>query len=159
MGVSGHFISNLNTVGYHIIQISINFANMRSFHYYNHSCAIINKEKEVYIMNATRQAIIYVGLNDAITHMQKFETEKYLSLLKKVCHSYHVAFSVNVINGGYFHEDGTYVEENTLNLTLLDVPDETVQEIAKDLCAFFHQESVMVSYADCKVHFISESLE
>ena len=102
---------------------------------------------------------IYVGLNDRETKKQKFDTEKYVSLLKSVCQSYHVAFSTNTITGGYFHDDGTYVEENTLVLMMLDVPDETVQEIAKDLCTFFHQESVMVTYSDAQVHFVKETIE
>ena len=104
----------------------------------------------------TRQAKIYVGLNDATKHEQLFEKERYVSVLKNVCRSYHTAFSYDVINGGYFHEDGTYVEENSLELTLLDVSDELVKEIAKDLCAFFHQESVMVIYSEPEVEFIQE---
>ncbi len=104
----------------------------------------------------TRQAKIYVGLNDATKHEQLFEKERYVSVLKNVCRSYHTAFSFDVINGGYFHEDGTYVEENSLELTLLDVSDELVKEIAKDLCVFFHQESVMVVYSEPEVEFIQE---
>ena len=104
----------------------------------------------------TRQAKIYVGLNDATRHEQLFEKERYVSVLKNVCRSYRTAFSFDVINGGYFHEDGTYVEENSLELTLLDVSDELVKEIAKDLCAFFHQESVMVVYSEPEVEFIQE---
>ena len=104
----------------------------------------------------TRQAKIYVGLNDATKHEQLYEKERYISVLKNVCRSYHTAFSFDVINSGYFHEDGTYVEENSLELTLLDVSDELVNEIAKDLCAFFHQESVMVVYSQPEVEFIQE---
>lgn len=110
------------------------------------------------IMEDMMQTTIYIGLNDSVTHEQKFETEKYLSILKSVCQSYHVAFSVNVISGGYFHEDGTYVEETTLVLMMLDVDAVTVNEIAKDLCVFFNQESVMVTTAPAKVHFVHERL-
>ena len=107
----------------------------------------------------TLQSTIYIGLNDADTGEQKFRTEKYISILKGVCQSYHVAFSMHLISGGYFHEDGRYTEENTLSLMLLGVPQETVIEIAKDLCAFFHQESVMVTTSPCSVVFVKESLE
>lgn len=105
-----------------------------------------------------QQTTIFVGLNDADTHVQKFDTERYLSILKKVCRAYRVAFSVNTVNGGYFHDDGSYVEETTLSLTLLDVPKETVTEIAQDLCAFFHQESVLVTEAAANAYFIREQL-
>lgn len=104
------------------------------------------------------QSTIYVGLNDADSHVQKFDTERYLAILKNVCHAYRVAFSVHIVDGGYFHEDGSYVEEKTLTLSLLDVPGKTVREIARDLCAFFHQESVMVSVSSAEVFFVKESI-
>ncbi len=107
----------------------------------------------------TLQTTIYIGLNDAATGVQKYDTEKYLSILKNVCHSYRVAFSVHQINGGYFHEDGRYTEENTLVLLLVGVPEETVMEIAKDLCAFFQQESVMVTSSVSSVVFVREHLQ
>ena len=106
----------------------------------------------------TLQHTIYIGLNDAETGMQKFSSEKYGSILKNVCKSYRVAFSVQMINGGYFHEDGRYTEENTLMLTLMNIPEQTVTEIAKDLCAFFHQESVMVTSSPSSVVFIHDEL-
>ena len=107
----------------------------------------------------TTQSTIYIGLNDADTGAQKFDTEKYLSILKNVCRNYQVPFSVHRIDGGYFHEDGRYAEENTLSLMLMDVPEETVLEIAKDLCAFFHQESVLVTSSPCSAVFVKEQLD
>ena len=104
------------------------------------------------------QTRIYVGLNDAETGVQKFDTGKYLGILKNVCRNYRVAFSVNTISGGYFHEDGRYTEENTLVLMLMDVPEEVTTEIARDLCAFFHQESVMVTTSPCSTVFVQERL-
>ncbi|MBE6994141.1 MAG: DUF3574 domain-containing protein [Ruminococcaceae bacterium] len=107
----------------------------------------------------TVQSAIYVGLNDAETGVQRFDTEKYVSILRNVCRHYHVAFSFHLTNGGYFHDDGRYTEENTLVLMLMEVPEETVTLIAKDLCAFFHQESVMVTTSPCAVVFVREGLD
>ena len=107
----------------------------------------------------TRQSMIYIGLNDSETGQQKFSTDRYLSILKNVCRSYQAAFSVQEINGGYFHEDGRYTEETTLVLTLMNIEDELVLEIAKDVCAFFNQESVMVTSSPTSVVFVSESLD
>ena len=106
----------------------------------------------------SQQTTIYVGLNDSETGAQKFETNKYLSVLKNVCRSYHVAFSVQLIKGGYFYEDGRYTEENTLRLTLMNAPEEEVIEIAKDLCVFFNQESVMVTSSETSMIFVNEKL-
>ena len=106
----------------------------------------------------TIQYKIYIGLNDADSGEQKLGTERYESALKNVCRHYGVAFSVHRINGGYYHEDGRYTEENTLELMLMNVSAETVEDIARDLCAFFHQESVMITESPCAVHFISETI-
>ncbi len=91
------------------------------------------------------EARIYVGLSDKDSHEQLFDTEKYKSVLKGICKNYHAPFSVQVIEGGYYHDDGSWVEENTLLITLLRTPAKTVYAIAKDVCVFFHQESVMVT--------------
>ena len=109
-------------------------------------------------MKKTKCVQIYVGLNDSVTHEQKFDTEKYVDILKDVCRNYHVAFSVYTVNGGYFHDDGSYVEETSLILTLMDTDKKIVEEIAKDLCVFFHQESVMVTASDSEVYFVEERI-
>lgn len=105
-----------------------------------------------------KQTTIYIGLNDSETGVQMFDSEKYLSILKNACRSLHVAFSVQEIHGGYFHEDGRYTEENTLMLMLMDVPEQTAMELAKDFCVFFHQESVMVTSSPSSVVFIKETI-
>ncbi len=100
---------------------------------------------------------IYIGLNDMDTKIQKFETSKYLSVLKNVCISYQVPFSVNVIEGGYIHESGEYTMENSLVLSLIDVEKPIVEEIARDLCTFFRQESVLITADRLETYFISNS--
>ena len=110
-------------------------------------------------MANVKQTNIYIGLNDSQTHEQKFDTQKYVSLLKGVCFSYHLSFSMQYVDGGCFHEDGTFVNENSLMLTLLDVPDEIIEDVARDLCAFFNQESVMVTTTTADIRFIQEKIE
>ena len=101
---------------------------------------------------------IYVGLNDAVTRKQKYSVERYTGILKQICFSYHVAFSVSLSQGGYFHEDGQYTEENSLILTLIDTDKTLVEEIAKDLCVFFNQESVLITEDQVKAYYIQEKL-
>ena len=102
---------------------------------------------------------IYVGLNDSVTKTQIFETEKYINILRNVCFAYHTPFSFDVEEGGYIHENGEYTRETSLILSLIDTDTKTVNEIAKDLCVFFHQESVMITDNLIRTYFISETLE
>ena len=101
---------------------------------------------------------IYVGLNDADTHSQKYSTEKYIHILKNMCSAYKVPFSFSAIEGGYMHENGEYTQEVTLVISLIDVPKDTVSEIAKDLCVFFHQESVLITEDRVRAYFINDKI-
>lgn len=101
---------------------------------------------------------IYVGLNDSETKKQRFETDRYKGIMKDVCRSYHVAFSVGISEGGYYHDDGEYTEETSLVLALIDADPAVVREIAKDLCAFFHQESVLVTQTRIDGEFVREEI-
>ena len=101
---------------------------------------------------------IYVGLNDSVEKKQLMETEKYVSVLRNVCYGYNTPFSFGVEEGGYIHENGEYTRETTLVLTLIDADKNIVGEIAKDLCAFFHQESVMIQSSPAEVCFIHEDI-
>ena len=102
---------------------------------------------------------IYIGLNDVATNTQLFENEKYIKVLRNVCYSYKVPFTFNVQEGGYIYENGDYARETSLVLTLIDVEKNIVDDIAKDLCAFFHQESVLVTEGQIQSHFVRETLE
>ena len=91
------------------------------------------------------EAKIYIGLNDDTTNTQLFEDEKYISVLRNVCYSYKVPFSFHVEEGGYIYDNGDFARESSLVLSLIDVEKTIVDEIEKDLCAFFHQESVLIT--------------
>jgi len=102
---------------------------------------------------------IYIGLNDSLTNQQKHNTEMYIDVMKYVCKSHHVPFSFVITEGGFFHENGDYTQEQTLVLSLIDVDKDITEAIAKDLCAFFHQESVMVTESVINVSFIKDHLK
>jgi hypothetical protein len=101
---------------------------------------------------------IYVGLNDSVEKRQLLETEKYISVLRNVCYAYDTPFSFGVEEGGYIHESWEYTKETTLVLTLIDADKTIVSEIAKDLCTFFHQESVLITEGIVRAYYVSESL-
>lgn len=102
---------------------------------------------------------IYIGLNDLTTNTQLFENEKYIRVLRNVCYSYKVPFSFNLQEGGYLYENGDYARETSLVLTLIDVEKAVVNDIARDLCAFFHQESVLITENQLQAYSVRETLE
>lgn len=102
---------------------------------------------------------IYVGLYDALTRLQQHNTETYVDVMKYVCKSHHVSFSFVITEGGFFHEDGAYTQEQTLVLSLIDADKQVVEAIAKDLCAFFHQECVMITESMVNAYYIKDDLK
>lgn len=99
---------------------------------------------------------ISVGLNDAATKRQEYQTEMYVDVMKHVCQSYKVPFSFIVSDGGYCHENGDYTQEKTLVLCLLDPREGVADAIARDLCFFFHQESVLITESKVRAYYIKE---
>ena len=97
---------------------------------------------------------VYIGLNDSETKRQEHDTGRYVSILKRVCVEHGTPFSFDVINGGYIHDDGEYTEENTIVLTFIDIERETVEDIARDLCTLFNQESVLMTTGLVKIQMI-----
>ena len=102
---------------------------------------------------------ISIGLNDSESRVQKHDTEVFERIVRNVCKGYHVAFSLSKCLGGYYHEDLSFVSENSLILTLIGAEEYMVEEISKDICAFFHQECVMVTHDRVQCRFVSEALE
>lgn len=103
---------------------------------------------------------VYIGLNDGDTKEQRFDTARYVSIMKRVCAQYGTPFSFNIMAGGYVHDNGEYTEETTIVITFIDVPQKTVNEIAEDLCVFFRQESVLITTSRIKtqqVHRVTEA--
>lgn len=101
---------------------------------------------------------IYVGLNDVVSKHQVHFTEKYVKVMKYVCMNYHVSFSYVITEGGYFHEDGDYVEEQTLVITLIDSAKSVSEAVAKELCALFHQEKVLITESMVRSSYVMEEL-
>ena len=101
---------------------------------------------------------ISVGLNDKDEKSQKIQTERVLRLVMHCCRGYSMAFSSYLQDGGYIHDNGEYVLEKSVCIVLIDPEPTLIEELARDLCAFLNQESVMVTTEEIECRFISESI-
>ncbi len=89
--------------------------------------------------------IISVGLKDKNDKKQKISPMKVGRIMRKTLSEYSVGYSAVIHRGGYQHLDEAYVFENSLSVSLIDVPVETVNAIAEKLCRAFNQESVLIT--------------
>lgn len=117
------------------------------------------KQYEMKNTEKTNRFEVYVGLNDSDTKEQKFSTEKYERIISDVCCGYNVAYSISLMSGGYIHENGVRVKENSLRITLIGITDVQAEEISKDICAFFHQESVLIIKTEVECTYLSERID
>ncbi len=98
---------------------------------------------------------IMIGMNDSKTHEQEIETERIIRLANNCCKNYGLNFSSIIQSGGCIQEDGRYVIENSLGLVFIDADENTVNELAKDVCCFLNQESVLVTVDEVIRYFVS----
>lgn len=92
----------------------------------------------------TDRYTIYVGLNDGDTKEPRRDLQTLESVLYSVCKNYKVSFSILESEGGYFHANGHFIKEDSIQVILIGSTKEIANEIAIDICAFFNQESVLV---------------
>lgn len=102
---------------------------------------------------------ICIGLNDSGSYKQEYETEKILSIVARCCREYKMAYSCTIQTGGYIDSNGKFVTENSLALSFVDGYPEKVNEIAKDICLFLNQESVLVTVDKISRYYVSEKIE
>lgn len=108
--------------------------------------------------NLTDVYHICVGLNDAETEVQLHATEKYAGVVDYVCRNNGICYTMHTARGGYRMDNGDYVSENSLDIVLMGARQETVDELAEELCALFGQESVLVLHEKCEMYFLSQNL-
>lgn len=113
-----------------------------------------NKKKTV------KRFAITIGLNDSDTFSQKCEIEKAIDIVKNCCKSYRVPCTYALADGGYIHSNGTYINEKSLVISIIDPDDENmIDEISRDLCAFFNQECVSVMCENVEYYFVHDSIK
>ena len=102
---------------------------------------------------------ISIGMNDSESYEQKFETERILKLVSRCCKEYGMCYSYSIQTGGYIHDNGTFVTENSIVLVCIDEKEEKINELAKDICCFLNQESVLVTVDKVVRYYISEKID
>lgn len=106
----------------------------------------------------TDKFTIYVGFKDADTKTQKHDSSKYREIIINVCKGYKVLFTINEAVGSYVFDGELYVENSDV-ITLIGVSADIVDEIAKDICAFLNQETVLVVKEAVDIKTINDSLK
>lgn len=98
---------------------------------------------------------IYIGLGNQHIGIDVETIDSFKSKLAKFFEEYKVDFSVIDQIGGYVREDGSYISEDSLRISLVgDTKDEDLKEFIDFIKKEYNQESVMVNIVDLDVKFM-----
>ena len=94
---------------------------------------------------------IIIGLKDKDTYEQMMPTSKFVEIVQSVCKRNNIGFSIHVMDGGYIHNNGTYIMEKSLSISLISITKEQAIKISEILKDLFNQETVIVleEISDC----------
>lgn len=106
--------------------------------------AFFNKKEHFYTL--------YVGLDDKDEHRQIYDTSVYIGDISSILRKHKVPFTISKVLGGYYHDDGTFVRENTLKL-LISTNKKELKEIIATIAKHFNQESIMCVKNSYNIHF------
>lgn len=88
--------------------------------------------------------ILYVGLNDKDTKVQKISTLEAYKIVNNIVMQYTNGATIYEANGIYKHNDGTIVIEKTLRIELMFIDREIVNKIIDILKRVLNQESIVL---------------
>lgn len=89
---------------------------------------------------------IYLGCNSKFDKSKEDLSGFTRKIVEKILSKYEMGFSITDQLGGYTHEDGTYILENSLKISVIgDIDSNDVNHFIHDLKHFFEQESILIS--------------
>ena len=96
---------------------------------------------------------IIVGCNDPFLKSEYVKDHELSDVFVNFFAKYNIDFSLLKINGGYLYNDGSFVIENGICVTIIGSADEKILRLAKIIKMFMCQENVLVikSKLDTKI--------
>ena len=85
-----------------------------------------------------------IGLNDKDNLKQLIATQDAIFIIKQLMESLKKGFSLKEMQGGYEMENGEYVFENSLELSIFGIHKESLFSICDYLKRQFNQESILI---------------
>ncbi len=88
---------------------------------------------------------IFIGCNDSQSRDEIVSEQNLTDLISLFFTRKKIDFSLLRAKGGYFHEDGFFITENTICINIIGAADLDIFKIARSLSMFMNEECVMVT--------------
>ena len=86
--------------------------------------------------------ILTIGLNDQHTKTQKYDTITAYKMIENILTEYTTGYTMYETNGGYKHDDGTFVSEKSIRVELMFISQKIVLNIANKIKETLNQETI-----------------
>lgn len=93
----------------------------------------------------TTEYQIYIGCKDGQTKEEVVTEEELRNLICAFFEKKHIDFSLVPLKGGFLHDTGEYVIEDTLCINIITDNEEGIISLAKDLSMFMNQEYSLIT--------------
>ena len=97
---------------------------------------------------------IYIGCNDSQLRDELVSENELKEMVVSFFKKYEVDFSMYSAKGGYLHEDGSFVSENSLCVNIVGARDLDIIRLAKSLSMFMNQECSLIVKDEIKTEFM-----
>ncbi len=87
---------------------------------------------------------IFVGCTDSETRDEIVGQQELGELVTQFMSRNQVDFSMLSVKGGYLHEDGEYLTEDTICVNIVGASEREIVRLARSLSMFMNQETAMV---------------
>ena len=103
-----------------------------------------------------KKYILTIGLNDKDTKQPKYDIITAYKMIESACKQYTEGYSLYQTKGGYKHDDGTFVQEDSIRAEFLYTTEVQVRCIANAIKAptCLNQESIMFEVVETEIAFI-----
>lgn len=97
---------------------------------------------------------IYIGCKNKYDKNKETFSDFTHRTLKNILTNIELGFSMTSIIGGYPHDDGTYVVEDSVKITVIGTfLEEDINLFINNLKSFYDQETVLLSVTDLEMEY------
>lgn len=92
--------------------------------------------------NQNTKHILTIGLNDKDTYTQKYDTITAYKMIENILKPRTNGYTMYETNGGYQHDNGTFISEKSIRVELMFISQAQVFIIANEIKTTLNQESI-----------------
>ena len=96
---------------------------------------------------------IYIGCRDSQSRDEIIREQDLQEMVSAFFRRRETGFSMLNVTGGYRHDDGSFVTEDTLCISLIGAPDLGIVKLARSLAMIMNQESALVVRTPLKTDY------